>query len=83
MRIIDGERPKRPSNPEFTDNLWGLTQRCWIKQPKDRPKIEGVANALSAFFAFMRQILHSCHPTEPLANYPIFRQHHPERQQAT
>ena len=49
MRIIRGERPGRPSHPKFTDNLWKLTQRCWIRAVEDRPKMEDVLKEPSAF----------------------------------
>ena len=39
-KVIDGERPMRPQGPEaiwFTDDLWGMLERCWSPQPKLRP----------------------------------------------
>ena len=54
MRIMDGERPERPTHPEFTDSLWGLTERCWNAASQDRPNMEDVLEEMSAlsFYKF-------------------------------
>lgn len=49
MRIINGERPGRPSHPRFTGNLWKLTQECWSRTAEARPKMEDVVKELLAF----------------------------------
>ena len=36
--IISGDRPSRPTNSGFTDNLWTLTQQCWDQDAGRRPK---------------------------------------------
>ena len=41
-----GERPPRPTHPTFTDDLWGLMERCWNHDPHLRPEIP---EALKAF----------------------------------
>ncbi|KAF9789479.1 kinase-like domain-containing protein [Thelephora terrestris] len=46
MRIIDGERPGRPSHPNFTAALWELTQKCWSRAAEERPKMEDVVGDL-------------------------------------
>jgi len=44
-KVLDGERPGRPQGAEavwFTDNLWGMLERCWSPQPNVRPTVEAV-----------------------------------------
>ena len=39
LRILQGERPTRPPEPEggwFTDGIWGMLELCWKPQPGDR-----------------------------------------------
>ncbi|KAF9646871.1 kinase-like protein [Thelephora ganbajun] len=48
-KVIEGERSGRPSGAEgawFTDGLWGMLERCWSAQPKDRLAIEAVLEHL-------------------------------------
>ena len=46
VRIVNGERPKRPNHSGFTEALWALTQRCWSQEPHDRPNILEVTGVL-------------------------------------
>ncbi|KAF9789157.1 P-loop containing nucleoside triphosphate hydrolase protein [Thelephora terrestris] len=45
--IVMGVRPERPTHPAFTDHLWALTQRCWEKDPEDRPWVGSIIEQLS------------------------------------
>ena len=48
-KIVEGEQPERPQGPEavrFTDDLWGMLERCWLPKPELRPTIEGVLERL-------------------------------------
>jgi serine/threonine protein kinase len=48
-KVTDGERPERPEGAQglwFTDDLWGMLNRCWAMQPKSRPGIEAVFECL-------------------------------------
>ena len=48
-KVVGGYRPERPQGAEgmwFTDDVWGLLERCWVPQPGDRPSIEGVLQRL-------------------------------------
>ena len=48
-KVIEGERPGRPQGAEevwFTDDLWGMLERCWSPHPKDRPDLEAVLECL-------------------------------------
>lgn len=49
MQITQGERPRRPNHPKFTDPLWELTKKCWTGAAQDRPEMEEVLKELSAF----------------------------------
>ena len=46
LAIMNGERPRRPNHPNFTDELWTLTQRCWDQDPHSRPEVSDVLNVL-------------------------------------
>ena len=48
-KIIEGERPGRPSGAEgasFTDDLWRILEQCWSAQPEVRPTTELVLEYL-------------------------------------
>ena len=48
-KIIEGERPRRPSGAEgalFTDDLWRILEKCWLAQPQVRPTTEFVLEYL-------------------------------------
>lgn len=47
--VARGERPERPRGYEgrwFTDEIWGVLELCWEKQPDDRPSAEGILTCL-------------------------------------
>ena len=46
IKIVNGERPRRPNHSSFTETLWALTQRCWSQEPHDRPNILEVTGVL-------------------------------------
>jgi hypothetical protein len=53
MRIMQGERPSRPSplngcSLEPTDETWNLISRCWAHESGTRPTIAEVCNSLAA-----------------------------------
>ena len=38
-KVLDGKRPERPQGDDgryFTDDVWGVVERCWEHQPRDR-----------------------------------------------
>lgn len=45
-KVLSGERPERPKHPLLTDDLWGLTQKCWLRDPRQRPEIGDVVHCL-------------------------------------
>ena len=48
-KVVDGERPMRPQGPEsvwFTDDLWGMLERCWSPQLNVRPTAEAILGHL-------------------------------------
>ena len=46
LAIIVGERPPRPTHPQFINQLWILMQRCWDQDPLSRPEVSGVFKVL-------------------------------------
>ena len=48
-RVLDNERPERPrgeSGGLFTDDIWGVLQRCWRTYPKERPSARDILRCL-------------------------------------
>ena len=46
--IMQGDRPPRPTDPAFTDDLWTLMQRCWNQHPHLRPEASEALEVLLA-----------------------------------
>ena len=48
-RILDGQRPERPQGRKgslFTDDLWGILELCWKKEPGERISAKVVLEGL-------------------------------------
>jgi len=48
--IMDGRRPQKPETAEslgFTDELWGIVQRCWSADAGARPDVRTVLSYLN------------------------------------
>lgn len=45
-KVIEGERPERPKEGQFTDALWRIVEQCWASQPKNRASAESVLECL-------------------------------------
>lgn len=51
VRIHRGERPARPRRAGgrwFTDDIWNILGRCWMRSVGDRPRVEDVLHWLEA-----------------------------------
>lgn len=49
--ILQGEFPERPQGTDgawFTDEVWGILERCWNPTPGERPEIEDVLQCLGS-----------------------------------
>ena len=44
--VASGSRPQRPVDPNLTDDLWDLTERCWSHDPQRRQEFQRL------FFAY-------------------------------
>lgn len=44
LKVLNGERPHRGVG--FTNGLWNTLERCWMPQPRDRPRVEDVLQCL-------------------------------------
>ena len=47
--VVEGKRPGRPQGIEgmwFTDDVWGVLERCWAPQPDSRPSIKDILQCL-------------------------------------
>ena len=45
-KVIEGERPDRPEEVWFTDDLWITLEQCWLPLPNDRPTVGAVLDKL-------------------------------------
>ena len=45
-KVMDGERPERPKEACFTDDLWGTLEQCWLPQPERRPTVAAILECL-------------------------------------
>ena len=57
--IVDGVRPERPGGVQelwFTNDLWGMLNRCWAAQSKNRPGIGVVLQFLEQISATWRPL---------------------------
>ena len=45
-KVVDGERPERPKEAWFTDDLWGTLEQCWSSRSKARPTAEAIFECL-------------------------------------
>ena len=46
-------RPERPDDedaPQLSDAIWELAERCWVKNPKQRPTAGAVCDTISHLF---------------------------------
>jgi hypothetical protein len=62
VKISDGERPPRPTNPLFTDEIWALTRQCWDQKPESRPEMSTVLRDLAPC---LLQCLYNCAKSSP------------------
>lgn len=46
LAIIGGDRPPRPMDPQFTEDLWTLMQGCWDRDPDSRPAISKIVTEI-------------------------------------
>ena len=46
QKVMGGERPERPKEAWFTDDLWSTLEQCWSSQPERRPTIGAVLECL-------------------------------------
>ncbi|EMD41333.1 hypothetical protein CERSUDRAFT_89901 [Gelatoporia subvermispora B] len=45
--IMKGDRPKRPSVPSLSDQVWSIMETCWAVRWQDRPTAAEVASLVS------------------------------------
>ena len=58
VAIMAGRRPLRPTHATLTDDLWGLTNRCWDQEPHLRPETTELLRIL-------------CNPSVCYLHYPM------------
>ena len=57
LAIMRGDRPSRPTHPDFTDELWVLMQRCWDQDPRSRPDVSEVLQNLYSLLELFRPLI--------------------------
>ena len=45
-KVLAGERPERPEEVWFTDDLWGTLEQCWSSNPETRPTVKAILECL-------------------------------------
>ena len=45
-KVLNGERPERPKEVWFTDDLWGTLEQCWSPHPETRPTVKAILECL-------------------------------------
>ena len=49
LKVMQGERPKRPSANDgkiMLDDLWELVELCWQQEPFNRPDVADIAKRM-------------------------------------
>ena len=49
LKVMGGERLERPQGAQgtwFTDELWEFLERCWKRQPHERPSLDDILQYL-------------------------------------
>lgn len=46
-RGVRPERPDAEEAPQLSDGIWNLAEKCWVKDPKQRPTANDVCDVLS------------------------------------
>jgi hypothetical protein len=60
IKIKQGERPSRPTNPALTDDVWALMETGWHQDPRLRPEMKRVLHDLaSSLLRNLRQFTES------------------------
>lgn len=56
LKVLRGDRPARPQNSDIrglTDDVWGVVEKCWVKEPESRLRADQVvADLETAAIAF-------------------------------
>ena len=47
-KVLDGERPEKPEEVWFTDDLWGTLKQCWSPHPGTRPTVKAILECLDS-----------------------------------
>jgi hypothetical protein len=56
MKIVNGDRPSRPTTSLSSDALWSLITSCWAHDPKARPSMRIIVSRLCMSPGFDVQI---------------------------
>ena len=65
QKVLEGERPKRPQEAWFTNDVWETLEGCWAPRPRDRPELKVVLQCLEKASPSWTTLLH---PVSSTAN---------------
>ena len=51
--VLQDKRPRRPDEPPLSDGAWQVIQRCWVREPWERPRMKDVIESLNAISSSM------------------------------
>jgi len=55
IEVHKGVKPRRPTTPMVTDQLWSFINTCWADEPNDRPNIAEVSKSMQHFLRANRR----------------------------
>ena len=68
LKIQAGEMPQRPYGM-IADPVWEYLEKCWSRDPKQRPPIADVCSAFSRFRS-LPQVVHTLEGRSPIEELP-------------
>lgn len=54
-KVLQGHRPERPKNTSvigLTEDVWSMTEECWLDRSSERPVISSVLSSLNMAATF-------------------------------
>lgn len=69
-RDVRPERPEDEDAPQLSDELWGLAERCWVKDPRARPDAVAVCDEMTRCLNLVKTSALQTNDTLPPSTIP-------------